>query len=825
MTRTHKATLRTIARTAGIVLGTTAGVAGAGMTALVRRPLPRTRGTLKIAGLHAPVTVIRDVWGVPHLYAKNEHDLFLAQGYVHAQDRLWQMEFQRRLGYGQLAELFGPIALGTDRFTRILGFGRVVRTEAEQLDGPVRDALSAYVAGVNQFIERNQRRLPIEFGLLRFQPRPWQITDVLVWSKMMALNLSGNWDMELLRARIVAAVGEERAAQLDPSYPDDHPLTVPPDIDYTPDVGEDALRLADDARPFTGNTPFGQGSNAWVVGGARSATGKPLLANDPHLGIQVPSLWYEMHLSSDDLQVTGASIPGSPGIVIGHNQQIAWGVTNGMTDVQDLYIERFSHDDPTMYEYNGQHHAADIFHEEIVVRGHSKPYVETVRVTRHGPVMAPCTPERREHGPVAKNQLPEPPSMDGGDVLALRWTALEPATVIQSIYHLNHATDWHSFRAALAQWDVPAQNFVYADTSGQFGYALGGKVPIRAAGHGKLPVPGWHDTYEWTGFVPPDELPHVLNPREGFAVTANNRIVGDTFTHRIDADWLSGFRASRIRERIQETSKHTADSFAAIQADVCSLPGQRLRTIAERCAPSTPLAEQARAIFLAWDGCMTTDSVGATIYARFRESLLDRAFAEIGEQLGLKAGLGAFSTIPGEGFLSRNFPRVLRAIEQNDASLLAPGDSWQGILDESWQQAIEAIRAHLGSDVQHWQYGRWHTITLRHPLGAAPTLSTLFDRGPYPIGGDLDTVCMGFLPRKYPANPYFVGPSYRHICDPSNWDNSRSIHPVGQSGQPGSRHYADFVLPWLDVRSHPMLWSRALVEESAEATMTLHPSA
>src|SRR5215212_5465050 len=384
--------LAKIGKIAGVALGAMAGLTGVTALTALRRPLARTSGKLSLPGLGAPVHVLRDRWGVPHIYARNTTDLFMAQGYVHAQDRLWQMELQRRTGLGRLAEVFGPIALDTDRFVRVLGFNRVVRREAEALEGEARAVVDAYVRGVNAFIAQNARRLPIEFTLLRLRPEPWQAEDVLVWAKMMALNLSRDWMTDLLRARIVAAIGPERAALLEPQYPPTHPLTIPLGVRYGDTIGADALRMAAAAAPFTGNSAAGQGSNAWAVNGARSASGRPLLASDPHLLLQVPSLWYENHLSGGDIHVTGASIPGIPCVVIGHNERIAWGLTNGENDVQDLFIERFDSSDPTRYEFQGAWEQATIVRERIVVKGQAEPAIEEVRITRHGPVISSLVP-------------------------------------------------------------------------------------------------------------------------------------------------------------------------------------------------------------------------------------------------------------------------------------------------------------------------------------------------------------------------------------------------------------------------------------------------
>lgn len=797
-----------ISKAAGMTIGALAGFAGLGALAALRRPLPRTSGRLAIEGLGAAVEVIRDRWGVPHIYAASGADLFLAQGYVHAQDRLWQMEFQRRLGHGRLAEIFGPVALESDRFLRVLGFGRVARREAELLEGETREAIHAYVAGVNCFIAQHRSRLPIEFGLLRIRPEAWEPADVLVWGKIMALGLSENWRLEILRARIVSAVGEARAAALDPRYPNDHPLVIPRGAHYRTDFGQAALQAGGEVGRFAPEGG-GQGSNAWVVGGARTAGGKPLLADDPHLSITMPSIWYENHLVGGDYQVTGASFAGVPGVVIGHNERIAWGVTNVMADVQDLYIERFDPSDPTRYEYQGRWEQAELVREEIVVKGRKEPAVEDVRITRHGPVIQPLAPS--DAGQTA-------------EALALRWTALEPSRIVNAVLGLNRARDWAGFRSALADWDVPAQNFVYADVDGHYGYATGGAIPIRARGDGRLPAPGWTGEYEWIGTIPNEELPSVLDPPDGFVVTANNRIVDDSYPHPFESEWLNGYRAARIHELIGQTSRHDASSFARIQSDVRSLPGLELAALAGRLPAEDATSRLAREALAGWDGELTAESVAGLIYARLREKLVRLAYDEVAGQLGIVTGAGAFAAQPGADYLMRAAPHVLRRTAARDDAWLPNGRSWDSLLAEAWRAAVGDLRDAYGDDVRAWRYGREHRLTVRHPLGAVPGLARLLNRGPFPRGGDADTVCQSYTLREFVGPPFFVQPSYRQICDTGNWDRSYSIHPNGQSGHPASPHYDDFLKPWLKMRYHPMLWSRSRIEESARARLTLTPA-
>lgn len=814
-------------KAAGLAVGALAGVAGlagAAVATALRRPLPRTSGTLAVAGLRAPVEVIRDEWGVPHLYARSNADLFFAQGYVHAQDRLWQMEFQRRTGHGQLAELFGAIALDSDRFVRVLGFGRIARREAPLLTPEIGEAAGAYCAGVNAFIAGNRRRLPLEFGILRVQPRPWEPADLLVWAKIMALNLSANWTTEIMRARIVAVVGAERADALDPTYPGDHPLAIPAGLRYDPHLGEVALAGVEAVERFTGGGKPGQGSNAWVVGGARTTSGQPLLANDPHLALQMPSLWYAMHLVGGDYEVAGASIPGTAGIVIGHNARIAWGVTNGMHDVQDLYIERFDPADPAgrRYEFQGNWEEAELVREAIAVRERPRSdrmRVETmeVRVTRHGPIV--------------NDLIPPATGANGRDAeqpLAMRWTALEPGTLARSVLAVNRARDWEEFRAALADWTVPTQNFVYADVDGHIGYALGGAVPLRARGDGRVPVPGWTGEWEWTGTIPPAENPHALDPAEGFVVTANNRIAGDDYPHPMEAEWLSGYRAARIRELLTRTMRHDAATFARIHTDRRSLPGIAFADLARTgrlpVAPGNEVAEAARDALAAWDGLLTADSVAGLIYSTLRREVLDRAYAEVVGPLGAVAGLGGFASDPGRTYVARALPRVLALLGGRAPNWLPPGRDPDALLADAWAATVAQLRAEWGDDVSRWRYGAAHHLTLRHVLGGIGPLGRLLNRGPFPTGGDLDTVCMGAMSTSPTGIDAYTAPSYRQILDPADWDNSRAIHPTGQSGHPASRHYADFIPHWLDGTYHPLLWSRLAVVEHAAGHLTLEPA-
>jgi len=812
-----------IGRALGLTVGA-AALAGFGAVTALRRPLPRVSGKQTLPGLSASAQVIRDRWGVPHIYAKNNADLFAALGYVHAQDRLWQMELNRRTAHGQLAEIFGPIAVSSDSFVRTLGFSRIARREAAMLDDETRSILEAYCRGVNACVEASRARLPLEFAILGVQPRPWEPVDILIWPKVMSLSLSGNWMSELLNARIVAALGPERAAALAPHYPEDGPPTVPAGTSYPAELGAELLRVAAEAARFTGQTGTPQGSNAWVVAGSRSASGRPLLADDPHLGIALPGVWYEAHLVGGDFEVTGGTMPGTCGVIIGHNRRIAWGVTNAMTDNQDLYLERFHPDDPLRYEFRGEWLPAEHLREEIVVKGQKEVKLVDVRITRHGPVLDDAA------GPIHA-----PAQANGGPpiALALRWTALDPSpSLTQAVLRLNRARDYDEFRAALALWDCPPQNFVYADVDGHIAYALAGRLPIRARGDGQLPVPGWDGEHEWLGFIPPEALPASLDPPAGVAVTANNRIAADDypFGQQLQGEWLNPYRAARIAELLDATPAHDARSFARIQLDLHSAPGRALAEAVADLSLDDPLERAARDLLVAWDGQLGPDSAAGAIYAALRHHLVREAYEEIAPLTTTAAGLGAFGALPGNNYLDRALPMLLARIRRAPTPeradpWLGVGRTWDEVLRAALAKAVAELRQRFGPDPARWSYGRVHTLTLRHPLGGVPALAPIFNRGPWPTGGDLDTVNQQYAPRETAAGPAYNAPSYRQIVDLSDWDASRVILPAGQSGHPASKHYSDMAEAWRAGGYHPMLWSRPAVERHAAATLTLEPRA
>jgi len=814
---------KTIAVAAGV-----AALACGAYYLFVQRPLPKKKGKLVFTGLRDAVEIIYDRYGVPHIYAENEDDLFFAQGYVHAQDRLWQMELNRRTGSGRLAEIFGEIAIETDRFCRRLGMHRAAAAEAARMPRQSRRILEAYARGVNTYIERNKYNLPAEFRLLRFKPEPWKVADSIQWAKMMGWNLGGNWETEVIRARVVALLGAERAAKLESGYDPKHPLIIPPGVEYK-GVNLGMLEQYEQLKQISGFGMIGA-SNNWVVDGAMTTTGSPILCNDPHLGQVAPSIWYECHLVAAGIDVIGASFPGTAGVVIGHNQHIAWGITNAISDVEDLYIEKFNPENPTQYEYEGKWEEAQIVREEIRVRGSKTPLLEEVRITRHGPILTRL--------PAASNGASVKAGQNGAQSgaaelpLALRWTGLEQCNVISAVEKLNRAANWEEFKDALRDWDVPPQNMIYGDKEGNIGYVMAGAIPIRAKGQHLLPSPGWTGEYEWTGFIPFEELPQIYNPQQHFIVTANNRVVDDDYPYYITNEWLNGYRAQRIRDLLTSKGKLAPADMATIQGDQYALPAVEIVPHMLKIQSNVALEKAALNILRTWKYVLAPDSAAAAIYATFLNKLEVIVFGAMfgNDETLIHDYFGRGATILAllNGYASRSKPLLIRLMNEHDDGWFVdsaipngPG-SWDAALASSLTAAVEELREKLGDDILRWQYGKIHTLTYNHVLGTIKPLDRLFNRGPYPFGGDIDTVNMGASIHNQPETVIVV-PSYRQIVNLADMHNSLSGHAPGQSGHAASKHYADFIKPWLQVEHHPMLFERGMIKANAEGTLHMLP--
>jgi penicillin G amidase len=719
---------------------------------LLRRSLPALDGVVELSGLEGPVEVLRDRFGVPQVFAGNERDLFFAQGYVHAQDRFFQMELGRRAGQGRLSELIGGSALEFDRLSRTLGFGRVAA--ASEKNGPPKtlEILESYSAGVNACLSAGP--LPPELRLLRLlEPEPWTPSNTAAWSMIVAWSLSASWELKLLRE---AAEG----------------------------IGDwDNLR---------GHLDPETGSNAWAVSPERSASGSALLAGDPHLVLGIPCLWYEVGLYGGPYHVVGASLPGTPGVVIGHNEEIAWSVTAALTDVQDLYVERFKEGDASLYEHAGRWHEAGVRIEEIPVRGRRKPVVQRVRTTLHGPVITDVLGDEE------------------GD-LALRWATPDPLDLVEAGLAVNRARNKEEFLNALQSWTVPNQNFVYADRTGVIGKALAGPIPIRNNHRGDRPVPGWDGEHEWEGFLTFEKLPKNFNPKEGYVASANEAPEGDT----IPGAYLPGYRKDRIGELLRATDDHTLETFREIQSDLYCAPAHALARRLAQLIPPPGTPDNLLRELSSWDGSLTAESRPGAVARVALEILLQRATGMLTR---------ADSTLPtgAESHLARLVPELLNE----------PDDLPEEALREALREAVEILGESCCPEPGGWNWGALHEADLRHPLGRVRTLRGALDRGPYPTGGDANTVRLAaFGSGRSDASgrplfgPVTTGPNYRFVVDTGDWGRAWSMVSPGQSGHPASANYDDQIGLWRNVRYRPMVFGRETAELAAKHRLFLKSGA
>jgi penicillin amidase len=819
----------------------------------VRGVLPVVNGSADVEGLQAQVEILRDNWGIPHIYASNQHDLFFAQGYVQAQDRWWQMEFFRHTGSGEIEALTGKNAnlFETDIFIRTVGWRRTAERELEVMGEAERTMLQAFADGVNAYIlSRPAEDLALEYRLLsvtgvNITVRPWTPVDSLVWGKVMAWNLTDTRGRENARAEMQATVGDAMMWNFTPPYPyeGDRPTVLYPE-DLPIAETERASKLRSDSAdprqqdegasseagvdfPFAGGDP-GIGSNNWVATGSMTANGTPLLANDPHLGIQMPSLWYEVGLhclpTSDQcpLNVVGFALAPSPGVVIGHNAHIAWGVTNAGADVLDQYRIMINPENPLQYQWNGEWRDM-VVHEETIRFGDGEaPVTIQVRETHLGPII---------NDNAVNETTGEILGFNNEDPVVMRWTGSEPGTLFNAVYKLNHATNWEQFREALRDWDIPSQNFVYADVSGNIGYQLPGRMPIRPAGvDGLTPILATNDTDVWQGYIPFDLLPRIYNPAREFIVTANQAIVppayyeqlagtlGDANT-QLSYDWAYGQRAQRITELLREFAPNTVESFQRIQGDNKNIDAPLILPYINNLTITHGRTADARDLLLRWDYQMSMDSAPAALFAVFSERLLDNLYNDQAPENSpatnhqLWATVELFNQPENPWWDDANTPDV---IERRDDILL-----------RSFSEAVERTSELLGTDMSAWKWGDLHTATfVSNPLGASgiDLIEQLVNRGPVATGGSSDTVnATGWSPA---SGNFAVGglPSMRMIVDVGDFDNSVTIHTTGQSGHPASPHYDDMIEPWRTVQYHRMRWSRRNVEEATADRLVLIPA-
>ncbi|HTP01215.1 MAG TPA: penicillin acylase family protein, partial [Anaerolineales bacterium] len=642
-------------------------------------------------------------------------------------------------------------------------------------------------------------------------PEPWAPADSLAWPKMMCWNLCVNWETEILRARLIARLGAEVAASLEPDVPQEWVRVVPPGVDYSC-IGSSALQHAAIAQRFTGpNGQDGIGSNNWVLSGRRTTTRMPILANDMHLGMTAPAVWYENHLSGGDLHVTGVSFPGVPLVVAGHNEQLAWGYTNGFPDVQDLYMERLRRtpEGRTEYEFQNQWFEAQVIREEIQVKG-SQPVVEEVVVTRHGPII---------------NSLVE--GEEAESPLAMRWTALDNTQTVGTLLQMNRAASCEAFREALRSWTVPTQNVVYADRQGHIGYSFPGHIPIRAKGNGAVPVPGWSGEYEWLGYVPYEELPHMFDPASGYIASANNRVVDSGYPYWVSPDFCVSGRASRIVQKIKERDTFSMDDVAAMQMEQVSIVARKIMHSLQDVHARDQGLEEVLRLFRDWDGHISATGPHSAIYEVFTHQLiLNITTPRLGDLAVRYAGKGPNPVLAwGTMFTEHAREWLMMTLSDPESPWWEADDgrTRADLICEAMSETVAILKKSCGPAIGDWAWGTIHTLTLGHPLGAVKPLDRIFNRGPYAIGGDGDTIWATGSSRFDLGEREIIGPPSRFIADLSDWNNSKGILVPGQSGHPASPHYDDNIAGHFNGEYHPMLFDRERVLSETASRLVLGP--
>ena len=818
---------------------------------VAQQSFPQTDGELKVAGLDSAVDVYRDNMGIPHIYASTTHDLFFTQGYVHAQDRFWQMDSWRHIGSGELSKMFGSGQVETDSFLRTLGWRQTAEAEWEQISPESKAILQAYTAGVNAYLkDHTDTALSLEYAVLGllspdYVIEEWTPIHSLTWGKAMAWDLRGNMGDEIERAVLLKTFTPEQVAQLFPAYPADHPVIVNNIVEGVTTASTlnverstfnySSLPLDTLARNTSlldaslGPWNDGIGSNSWAVSGALTDTGMPLLANDPHLGIQMPSIWYQVDMHCLPLneacpfEVAGFSFAGVPGVIIGHNAKIAWGFTNTGPDVMDLYIEKVNPENPNQYEVNGEWVDFVTRTELIsVVGGEAVSLI--VRSTRHGPVISDTYDPLKDSGDPKDKEFEAFKDRAGVDlpeqyVIALAWTALTPSTPFEAIWGFDKAQNWEEFREAARGFHVPAQNLLYADVEGNIGYQMPGDVPIRSKGDGTVPVPGWTDEYAWTGFIPFEEQPYSFNPAEGYIVTANNQVPPNDYPYLITQDWDYGFRADRIVSMIENApAKIDIAYIQKMHGDSFDANGEVFAPLlldVDLASDLTPAVDTLKN----WDFQDRADSTAAAVFNAFWRNFLQNTFNdELPERYWVDGG--------------SRWNDVMRTMAKNpndpfwdDKSTADVIETMDDMIKISFAEGVAELQKMYGKDMSKWIWGDMHASTFRNStLGESGVslIENLFNRGPIPTGGGEAIVnATGWSVKDgYETNWL---PSMRMIVDFSNLNNSVTVHTTGQSGHAYNEHYDDMASMWANIKYYSMWWEQESVIKDSEGHLKLAP--
>ena len=828
-------------------------VLAAAVVGVVRRPLPQTHGEVQVPGLSAEVEVVRDDHDIPQVYADTDADLMFAQGYVHAQERFFEMDFRRHVTAGRLSEMFGEDTLETDTFIRTMGWRRVAEEEWALLEPATRAALASYADGVNAYIaDRTPSELAAEYavlglGGLDYTPEEWDPVDSLAWLKAMAWDLRGNMDAEVDRVLLSLDYSADEIATLWPDYPyDQHPPIVsgggvvdgvfeqnatangtrnPRRPAYAPGVVKALERVQDSLRsmPDLLGKGRGIGSNSWVVDGDHSATGKPLLANDPHLGVSQPGIWMQMGLHCREitadctLDTAGFTFSGVPGVVIGHNTDIAWGFTNLGPDVTDLYLEQTEGDD--RYVRDGESVPMAVRTETIKVRGADDVELR-VRQTTHGPLISDVSSEFASVG--ANAPTDEPGDRGSGYAVALAWTALDPAPTADAILALNRASNWDEFREAASAFSVPAQNLVYADREGHIGYQAPGRVPIRRAGNdGTMPVEGWISANDWTGdYIPFDGLPSVLDPEEGFIVTANQAVIDENYPYLLTKDWDYGYRSTRIRDVLAAEGELSVQQMSSLQLDTTNpMAAVLVPYLLDVADLPRGYYRNAQDLLRDWDGSSPADSAPAAYFNVIWRNLLDLTFHDdLRERTWPDGGDRWFEVV--SGLLTKPAGPFWDNAETDEV------ETRDDILRQAMIDARDELTRLQARDPRRWTWGHIHRMNLHNPTlgesGIAP-IERLFNRDGWEVGGGSSIVDATSW-NAVDGYDVTAAPSMRMVVSLADWDDSRWINLTGVSGHPASSHYSDQTELYVAGETLPWAFSREAVEAAGEDTLVLLPA-
>ena len=775
---------------------------------LLHKSLPQTAGTLKIEGLFHPVRIFRDSFNVPYIFARNEADLYFVSGYLHAQERLWQMELYRRVATGTLSEIVGDRALPVDKFIRLVGIPRISAESKNTLSEQSLFILKNYTRGINAFLQKGMHSLPPEFTVLDYRPHAWKIEHSIAIQRLLALSLEMGWFVDPAFAVLQDKISSEKFREIVPfSFGRKFAGVANSNSILHDKLLAEILNVHSTLMELTGIGGSGLGSNGWVVSGDHTQSGKPLLANDPHLWLQNPSIWYEIRFHSPEVTGAGFTIPGLPGIVIGQNQSLAWGLTNLMADGCDYFQEKVNPADSLKYLYQHRWLSMDVVLDTIFVKG-KDPVLQITRRTKHGPLISDLD-----------SSLAKLPF-----TISMRWIGAEPSDEFLAFDKILKAANWNEFIAGLQIFGVPPQNFIYADSAGNIGYYGAGAIPFRLRGRGVLLRPGWDKRFDWKGKIPFDRLPHWVNPDSGIIISANQKMVSENYPFFISDYWEADYRFRRIWQMLSSSDKISAETFKQMQRDYRDLHAHYLmpyvRTVLERFDRSDSLRNYFYRSMKNWDEIVSEKSVGAAIFEIFLSHFYENIFLdEMGESLYKKfVQLPNIPIRAADRFILRN-----DALWFDDVATEEVVETRDDIILRSLNQTFDFLQKRYSRHVRKWRWGNVHKLTLKHLLGIKKPLDSFFNIRGFAIGGSNTTVNSGVFSLADKKFDMIVGPSMRQIVDFSRLEEPLHIFPTGQSGHPMSDHYRDQTDLWRNGGYRRLQLDTLTVAQSSAALLILVP--